>query len=87
MAKARVDFRRKARGRRITALLSRDGDRCHLCGEPLDRHVRDERSGDYITFDHVIPASKGGLTVLPNLRLAHQRCNLARGAKPLSEVA
>ncbi|MGY1702824.1 HNH endonuclease [Geodermatophilus sp. SYSU D00766] len=48
------------------------GTLCYLCGEA---------GAD--TADHVIPWSKGGLTTLENLRPAHWRCNVSRGAKSL----
>lgn len=45
---------------------------CALCGERIenisDMHV-----------DHVIPFSKGGLTIESNLQLTHAYCNLQRG--------
>jgi 5-methylcytosine-specific restriction endonuclease McrA len=33
----------------------------------------------YPTFDHVIPRSRGGRTVLTNGLLKHQECNAKRG--------
>lgn len=53
------------------------GRDCHLCGgaiEPAD-----------LSFDHLIPRSKGGLTSVNNLRAAHRDCNVKRGNDPLSE--
>lgn len=75
----------RERGRQITRLLARDGDTCVLCGLRLNRKVQDTRSPEYVTFDHVLPRSLGGLDILSNLRLVHQRCNLRRGATPPSD--
>jgi 5-methylcytosine-specific restriction endonuclease McrA len=68
----------KERWRLVTRLMQRDGSRCSICDEPLVRH-KDHDADDYITFDHIVPTSKGGTTTPDNLRLAHQRCNKKRG--------
>lgn len=83
MSKATKSFHRRWRGQRITALLSRDGDTCSLCPRTLDRHVKDPQDPSYVTFDHVTPRSLGGLDTLPNVRLAHRRCNELRGSDPI----
>lgn len=82
MSKWRNSFR-KRRWLTVTRLMSRDGELCHLCGILLLRKVKDPESPSYITFDHVIPRSRGGLTVPANLRLAHRACNEARGNDPI----
>ncbi|MGH7813586.1 MAG: homing endonuclease associated repeat-containing protein [Candidatus Binataceae bacterium] len=55
-------------------VLMRDGNRCKLCGAV---------AGDGITklhFDHSpIPWSKGGETVLENLQILCDKCNLGKG--------
>lgn len=55
-------------------VLDRDGWVCHLCGKRIasaaDAHV-----------DHVVPVAAGGSSDLNNLRAAHARCNLRRGAR------
>lgn len=68
----------KGRGRLLTALFSRDGTACGICGGQLDRKVADEHAPDYVSIDHVVPLSKGGRDSVENLRLAHQRCNNER---------
>lgn len=83
MTKVRRAFYRKQRGLVVTRLLARDGDRCPICGEVLDRRVRDPDDPRYVTFDHVTPVSRGGVTRLDNLRLAHRACNERRGSDPL----
>lgn len=53
------------------AILERDGGRCHICGRKV---------GKGFHLDHLIPLSKGGPHTAENLRVAHPRCNLTRGA-------
>jgi hypothetical protein len=48
-------------------VVRRDGQICQICNQP----VRD----DEVEFDHVIPFSKGGTSVVQNLRLVHITCN------------
>lgn len=55
------------------ALITRDGPNCQLCGEAFVPPAKG-------TFDHIIPRSLGGRHVLSNLRLAHAKCNMARGS-------
>ena len=43
------------------------------------------RSGE-MTFDHVIPRSKGGRTTWENVVASCGRCNLAKGNKSLSQA-
>lgn len=52
-------------------VIERDGLICGICRgavDPEDLHI-----------DHLTPVSKGGLTVLYNLQVAHSRCNIAKG--------
>lgn len=65
------------RRRRVARLLKRDGPCCWLCRRAL---------GADITFDHVIPRSKGGTDALSNLRLAHALCNRRRGDRDAREL-
>ena len=46
---------------------------CYLCGEPLPADA------SLVDRDHVSPTSKGGVTVLDNLRVVHRECNRAKG--------
>ena len=48
----------------------RDKFECQYCGSPND-----------LTFDHVIPRSKGGLTTWENVVAACSPCNLRKGNK------
>lgn len=52
-----------------------DGGICGICGKPLEM-------SDF-TLDHIIPISKGGGHVYPNVHSAHRICNIRRGTKPL----
>lgn len=76
---------RKKRWQRVTRLMARDGEDCTICEEGLDRALRDFDDPRYITFDHIVPRSRGGLDVERNLRLAHKLCNELRGNDPLME--
>ncbi len=52
-----------ARDRIIIQLISRDGDKCYLCGRT--------RNGDY-EVEHIIPRSLNGSDHLSNLGLARE---------------
>jgi hypothetical protein len=52
-------------------VLMRDGNKCRLCGIKV--------TGDNIHFDHILPWSKGGETVLENLQVLCAPHNLAKG--------
>jgi 5-methylcytosine-specific restriction endonuclease McrA len=55
------------------------GDKCHLCGSPLDFSIRRTKHPLYVTVDHLIPKSLGGGDHINNLKLAHRSCNMRRG--------
>lgn len=54
----------------------RDGFSCQYCGINLP--------ASELTFDHVVPRARGGLTTWENVVTACAPCNLAKGHKPLS---
>ena len=56
-------------------VLERDGYRCHLCGKRVTRK--------HLSFDHVIPLSKGGANVEMNIAMAHRSCNSQKHNKVL----
>ena len=53
----------------------RDGFQCVYCGSPHD-----------LTFDHVIPRSKGGKTSWTNIVAACSPCNLKKGGRMPAEA-
>lgn len=53
-------------------LIAEHGAVCALCGKPIT-NMKD------VTLDHIIPVSRGGLTVKENCQLAHERCNAMKG--------
>ena len=49
----------------------RDRFACQYCGEPFPSHL--------LTFDHVVPRSRGGRTTWENVVSACEDCNLRKG--------
>ena len=70
----------------------RDGWICHICLFPIPGEYRtkgpaDGRLTDYhATLDHVIPKCKGGGNGLPNLKIAHMRCNQLRATGSIEDA-
>ena len=56
-------------------LFLRDEFRCQYCGSHGD-----------LTFDHVVPRARGGITSWENVVAACGRCNLRKGSKSLRQV-
>lgn len=76
-------------GRRIAVLRRRVvevyGTACHLCGtETADPAEVGHLHPLALSLDHLVPRSRGGTDAIDNLRPAHRRCNLSRGARPTS---
>lgn len=67
----------------IEAIGRRDRWRCHICAAEIDRSLRhpDPLS---LSIDRVVPLSVGGTHEPANVKLAHLRCNVSRGARPLA---
>lgn len=59
-------------------IYERDGWRCGICRRKVDRSLRhpDPMSP---SLDHIVPLSLDGAHTRANARLAHLRCNVARG--------
>lgn len=55
------------------ALLTSSGGKCSYCGLPGS------------TMDHIVPLSRGGVHAISNIAVACLRCNVAKGAKLVSE--
>lgn len=66
----------------MAEVAARTAWRCHLCDVAVDPTLSGLHP-DGPTVDHVLPLSRGGPDTLPNVRLAHRRCNVKRGAKVL----
>lgn len=60
-------------------VLTRDQFRCTLCGDNPPRNPE-----CVLHVDHILPWSKGGSTVLENLRTLCAKCNLGRSNKYLA---
>ncbi len=51
-------------------LQAKYGRLCFICGKQIK---------DDVTVDHIFPYSRGGITQIENLILAHRKCNSAKG--------
>lgn len=58
-------------------LYIRDKGRCQYCRTPVKR--------EDLTYDHVVPRSKGGKTTWENIVLACEKCNRKKADKSLAE--
>lgn len=59
-------------------IFKRDKWICHLCGEKVDPQY----TGNHpmaASIDHLIPISLGGADAPYNVKLAHRKCNMAKG--------
>src|ERR1700685_1771466 len=66
LKKARSTTKQVVRFSRIN-VYTRDGFRCQYCGE--------KKSPKFLTYDHVVPFSKGGKTAWENIVTACGPCN------------
>ena len=71
------DFVRQDRPPAFTRfnVFLRDGFECVYCG-----------ASEHLTFDHVVPRSKGGRTTWDNIVAACSPCNLRKGGKLLKQT-
>ena len=62
------------------SVYERDGWRCGICFEAVDRELSwpDPLSA---SLDHVVPLSRGGSHQLTNVQCAHLVCNVRKGAR------
>lgn len=58
-------------------LFLRDGFRCQYCGRQL--------KSEELTFDHLVPRSRGGHASWTNIVTACMACNVAKGNRTLAE--
>lgn len=65
-------------------IFKRDGYDCHICNTPVDlqaNHIQGQPGWElYPHIDHVIPIALGGDDTLDNVKIAHAKCNLSKGA-------
>jgi 5-methylcytosine-specific restriction endonuclease McrA len=59
-----------------TFLFARDSYRCQYCG----RHRTELRGREFLTRDHVVPISRGGLNTWHNVVTACSPCNNRKGS-------
>ncbi len=59
-------------------LYIRDGGRCQYCGAPF--------SAKELTYDHILPRSKGGETEWTNVVTCCVKCNLKKGGRTPEEA-
>lgn len=62
----------------LSDISERDGNRCHLCRKAVPDKVWPHPLSP--SLDHVIPLSRGGIHDPDNVKLAHLRCNVEKGA-------
>lgn len=55
-------------------IFKRDNFRCQICGSA-------QQDGVKLHVDHIVPVSKGGLTIKSNLRTLCDRCNMGKSNK------
>lgn len=70
---------RPTASRHLPRLLERDGYWCGICDSGIEE-------GESIHVDHIVPRSRGGSDEIPNLQLAHKRCNIWKGTRLQSEL-
>ena len=66
------------------AIFKRDRYRCTYCG--CEVHRRDPRHPKYATIDHIVPLSKGGMSIDSNVTTACRECNGKKGNKMPAQV-
>lgn len=61
------------------SILEQHGPTCHICDKGIDVDLRhpDPQS---LSFDHVIPLSRGGGHIASNIKPSHLLCNMQKGA-------
>lgn len=64
-------------------VLLRDGHRCQYCGS---RGEKGGRRGSALTWDHVVPQSRGGKNTWENLVAACVSCNARKGSRTPAEA-
>lgn len=65
-----------------TFLFARDSYRCQYCG----RHKAQLRGREFLTRDHILPMSRGGVNIWQNVVTACSACNNRKGSHLPDEV-
>ena len=69
-------------------IFDRDGYDCYLCTTPVDLsapYVQGQPGWEtYPHIEHVVPLSLGGEDTLQNVKIAHAKCNMAKGTATAS---
>ena len=65
-----------------TFLFARDSYKCQYCG----RHRTELRGREFLTRDHVVPISRGGLNIWQNVVTACSPCNNRKGSHLSAEL-
>ena len=65
-----------------TFLFARDSYRCQYCG----RHKGQLRGREFLTRDHILPMSRGGVNIWQNVVTACSACNNRKGSHLPDEV-
>lgn len=55
------------------AVIARDGLICGICRGRV--HEWD------VHIDHIVPVSRGGMSIMSNLRVTHSKCNLRKAVR------
>ena len=61
------------------SILEQHGPTCHICNKAIDVDLR-HPSPQSLSFDHVIPLSRGGGHIASNIKPSHLLCNMQKGA-------
>lgn len=67
-----------------TTILERDGWRCRLCGQKIDKRLRHPHPMS-ASIDHIVPLALGGRDAPDNVQAAHLSCNAAKGTRAVNE--
>lgn len=62
----------------LASIIERDGDNCYLCGGWMSVHE--------MSFEHVIPLSRGGTHTPDNIKAAHRLCNFRKSTRLVEEI-
>lgn len=57
-------------------------DVCGICGQPVDKSIKDPKDPNAPVIDHIVPIARGGHpSDINNLQLAHRWCNRQKSDK------